>query len=168
MVLGFVHQSGGVITIDSKPGKGTTIELLFPCTDEAARTEIPRPADATRSVEHAKSVLLVDDDEIVRTVLGEQLRDLGFKVDEVADGKTAIERIQGNGSYDVLLSDLAMPGMNGIETIKEALRTRPAMRALLMTGYPDEQAVGGLRDGVSIIRKPVNINDLVLRLISAD
>ena len=168
MVSGFVHQSGGVITIDSKPGKGTTIELLFPCTDEAERTEIPRPADVTRSVEHAKSVLLVDDDEIVRTVLGEQLRDLGFKVDEVADGKTAIERIQGNGSYDVLLSDLAMPGMNGIETIKEGLRTRPGMRALLMTGYPDEQAVGGLRDGVSIIRKPVNINDLVLRLISAD
>ena len=86
----------------------------------------------------------------------------------MADGKAAIERIKGNGSYDVLLSDLAMPGMNGIETIQAALHTRPAMRALLMTGYADEDAVGDFRDQVPIIRKPVDINDLVGRIVAAD
>ena len=168
MVSGFVQQSGGIIRIDSKPGKGTAIELLFPCTDEVESAEDSQPAPVLPPLEQSKSVLLVDDDDMVRTVLSEQLRDLGFEVDEVADGQSAIDRIECNGSYDVLLSDLAMPGMNGIETIQAALRTRPSMRALLMTGYADEQAVGDFRASVPIIRKPVNINDLVGRIISAD
>ena len=166
MVSGFVQQSGGIIRINSKPGKGTAIELLFPCTDEAERIENRQVAPVLPPFEHGKSVLLVDDDDVVRTVLGEQLRDLGFKVDEVADGKSAIDRIECNGTYDVLLSDLAMPGMNGIETIRRALLTRPSMRALLMTGYADEGAVGEMRDSVPIIRKPVDINELVGRLVS--
>ena len=168
MVAGFVQQSGGLIRIDSKSGKGTAIELLFPCTDEAEKAVNGRPAEVQRASGQARSVLLVDDDEMVRTVLGEQLRDMGFTVDEVADGKSAIERIKRNGSYDVLLSDLAMPGMNGIETIQAALDARPAMRALLMTGYADEDAVGDFRDQVPIIRKPVDINDLVGRIVAAD
>jgi len=168
MVAGFVQQSGGFIRIDSKPGTGTEIELLLPWTDEAERAAHGRVADVRPADQHGTSVLLVDDDDMVRTVLGEQLRDLGFEVDEVADGKSALERLQGNGSYDVLLSDLAMPGMNGIETIQTALLARPEMRALLMTGYADEQAVGDFRGSVPIIRKPVDINDLVGRIVAAD
>ena len=168
MVAGFVQQSGGVIRIDSRPGKGTAIELLFPTTDETEDAAAPQPQKAARPVGEAKSVLLVDDDDVVRTVLSEQLRELGFKVDEVADGKSAIHRLKGNGSYDVLLTDLAMPGMNGIDTIRTALKARPSIRTLLMTGYADEQAVGGIRGSVPIIRKPVDINDLAGRLASAD
>ena len=168
MVSGFAQQSGGKIRIDSAPGGGTTIELLFPCTDETQKIEEAAPPRLPQRVGPAKAVLLVDDDETVRTVLGEQLRELGFKVDEVADGKSAIDRLARNGSYDVLLSDFAMPGMNGIDTIQAALRTRPSMRALLMTGYADEEAVGDLQKGVPIIRKPVNINDLVGHLARND
>ncbi len=168
MVSGFVQQSGGTIRIKSDAGRGTTIELLFPCTDEAERSAERQQPASPHAVGEAKSVLLVDDDEMVRTVLGEQLRDLGFKVDEVGDGKSAIEKLQRNGSYDVLLSDLAMPGMNGIDTIRTALLERPAMRALLMTGYADEDAIGSLNASVPIIRKPIDIHELVGRIASAE
>jgi signal transduction histidine kinase len=161
MVSGFVQQSGGRMSIHSRPGEGTTIELYFPCTDEAAKVKETASVATQRPIASDKAVLLVDDDDMVRTVLGEQLRELGFRVDEVADGMSAIDRIRKNGSYDVLLSDFAMPGMNGIDTIHTALLERPAMRALLMTGYADEEAVSSLQDCVPIIRKPVDINDLV-------
>jgi CheY-like chemotaxis protein len=103
----------------------------------------------------------VDDDDGVRTVLGEQLRELGFTVDEVGDGHSAIERLKTNGSYDVLLTDFAMPGMNGLDTIRRAMRERPSLQPLLMTGYADESAVAHARDNVPIIRKPINVIDLL-------
>jgi signal transduction histidine kinase/ActR/RegA family two-component response regulator len=168
MVSGFVQQSGGKLRIESRMGGGTTIELLFPCTDENEEAQEAADVPLTKPIGQARAVLLVDDDDTVRTVLGEQLRELGFKVDEAADGKSAIDRLQRNGKYDVLLSDFAMPGMNGIDTIRAALRERPEMRALLLTGYADEDAVSDLRHSVPIIRKPVNINDLVGRLAGPD
>jgi len=161
MVAGFVQQSNGLLKIDSRPGVGTTIELILPATD--------KPADDLKSFEHSeiqrtaspKAVLLVDDDESVRTVLGEQLRELGFHVDEAADGNSAIERLKANGSYDVLLTDFAMPGMNGLDTIRQAKNERPSLHALLMTGYADESAIAHVRENVPIIRKPINVRDLL-------
>ena len=98
----------------------------------------------------------------VRTVLGEQLREMGFTVDEVGDGNSAIERLKSNGGYDVLLTDFAMPGMNGLDTIRLGdVEQRPAIHALLMTGYADEGAVADVRENVPIIRKPINVRDLL-------
>jgi len=94
-------------------------------------------------------------------VLGEQLRELGFLVDEAADGISAIEQLKSNGSYDVLLTDFAMPGMNGLDTIRKARDERPTLRALLMTGYADENAMAHVRENVPIIRKPINVRDLL-------
>jgi CheY-like chemotaxis protein len=160
MVAGFVQQSNGLLKIDSQPG-GTRIDLFLPATE--------LPADDPKSFEvlidrpsgPAKLVLLVDDDESVRTVLGEQLRELGFHVDEVSDGHSAIERLKSNGSYDVLLTDFAMPGMNGLDTIRHAIQERPSLRTLLMTGYADERSVSHVRENVPIIRKPINVRDLL-------
>ena len=119
------------------------------------------PPKEPMPIETSRSVLLVDDDKAVRTVLAEQLRELGFTVDEVADGRSAIDRLKGNGEYDVLLTDFAMPGMNGIDTIRTAVQQRPTIRALLMTGYADEDAVADARSKVPIIRKPINLEELV-------
>jgi CheY-like chemotaxis protein len=112
----------------------------------------------------AKTVLLVDDDEAVRTVLGEQLREMGFDVDEVGDGGSAIERLKLNGGYDVLITDFAMPGMNGLDTIRSAILQRPAIHTLLMTGYADEDAVAGARGNVPVIRKPIDLDELMRRI----
>jgi CheY-like chemotaxis protein len=164
MVTGFVQQSGGKLRIGSTLGEGATIELLLPSTplpapaEKAVRKTRPQPLVST------KAVLLVDDDEAVRTVLGEQLREMGFRVDEVGDGGSAIERLKANGGYDVLLTDFAMLGMNGLDTIRSAVRQRPSLNALLMTGYADEDAVAGARDGVTVIRKPIDLDELVRRI----
>lgn len=161
MVAGFVQQSNGLLKIDSRPGGGTQIDLFLPATEQPAVDPKTYESSPVRSSGATKAVLLVDDDESVRTVLGEQLRELGFDVDEVGDGNSAIERLKSNGSYDVLLTDFAMPGMNGLDTINQAMIERPALRALLMTGYADEGAVAHMRETVPIIRKPINVGDLL-------
>jgi PAS domain S-box-containing protein len=163
MVAGFVQQSGGRMRIESRPEEGTTVELVLPST---ASPTIDASAEATepRAIQSSRKVLLVDDDDAVRTVLAEQLRELGFKVDEVSSGSTAIERLKGNGRYDVLLSDFAMPGMNGLETIRAAILQRPSIQALLMTGYADEDAVASARLEVPVIRKPIRLEELMTEI----
>ena len=122
---------------------------------EQNRRQVPLPDAA------GKAILLVDDDDNVLKVLGEQLRELGFKVEEVGDGKSAIELLKSNGSYDVLLTDFAMPGMNGLDTIRRAVRERPSLQTLLMTGFADESSVADARQNVPIIRKPINLEELM-------
>jgi signal transduction histidine kinase len=163
MVAGFVQQSGGKLNIVSQPGAGTTVELILPSTRHAAPVEAARIAKQPRATS-TKAVLLVDDDVAVRTVLGEQLREMGFAVDEVGDGDSAIEKLKANGGYDVLLTDFAMPGMNGLDTIKSAVSQRPSINALLMTGYADEDAVADARSSVPVIRKPIDLDELMRRI----
>lgn len=164
MVAGFVQQSGGRMTIGSRPGQGTTIDMILPATEDSAvskagnRLVTPTP-DTTR-----KAILLVDDDDNVRSVLGEQLRELGFKVDEAGDGRSAIEQLRRNGSYDVLLTDFAMPGMNGMDTIRNAVGEWPKLKAVLMTGYANESSVAGARGKVPVVRKPICLDDLLRKI----
>lgn len=164
MVSGFVQQSGGRMRIDSRIGQGTTIELFLPSTPHPATAEARKSVGGPPKATSAKAILLVDDDETVRAVLGEQLRELGFKVDEAADGSSAIERLKSNGTYDVLLTDFAMPGMNGLDTIRTAVQERPSLNALLMTGYADDDAVADARKTIPIIRKPINVIELMSHL----
>ena len=161
MVAGFVQQSGGRLKIDSEPGGGTRIELILPATEDLSEGKAGSLLQEALPSSAGKAILLVDDDDSVRTVLGEQLRELGFKVDEAADGKSAIERLKGNGSYDVLLTDFAMPGMNGLDTIRRAVRERPEIRAVLMTGYANEGSVADAREKVPIVRKPIRLEELL-------
>ena len=163
MVAGFVQQSGGKLSVISQPGAGTTVELILPSTRQAAPVEAAKSTERPQAMS-TKAVLLVDDDVAVRTVLGEQLREMGFAVDEVGDGGSAIEKLKGNGGYDVLLTDFAMPGMNGLDTIRSAISQRPSIHALLMTGYADEDAVAVARGTVPVIRKPIDLDELMRRI----
>ena len=161
MVAGFVQQSGGRLKIGSRPGRGTSIELIVPATEEAAESKNGDRWTAITPSVVGKVILLVDDDDNVRSVLGEQLRDLGFEVDEVGDGKSAIERLKGNGTYDVILTDFAMPGMNGLDTIRNAVRERPELRAVLMTGYASGSSMADARENYPIVRKPIRLDELL-------
>ena len=150
--------------IDSEQGRGTKIELILPATEDLAKGKVGRLLREAMPSPAGKAILLVDDDDNVRAVLGEQLRELGFKVDEAADGKSAIERLKGNGSYDVLLTDFAMPGMNGLDTIRTAVRERPELRTVLMTGYANEGSVADAREQVPIVRKPIRMEELLRQI----
>ena len=159
MVLGFVQQSGGRLVITSKIGSGTLIEMILPSTPQpVSMGAAPKLAPGPTSV---RSILLVDDDEAVRTVVGEQLREHGFDVVAAADGASAISAIDDGGEFDLLLSDFAMPGFNGVQTINHITTMRPAIRAALMTGYADDSLTTIDRKAMTVFRKPIDIDELL-------
>ena len=159
MVLGFVQQSGGRLQVSSALGSGTRIDMILPSTPQPViRNAVARPQPGPTTV---KSILLVDDDDAVRTVVGEQLRELGFDVVATSDGASAISKVDDGAEFDLLLSDFAMPGMNGVQTINRIRSLRPEIRSALMTGYADDRLTAIDREAITVFRKPIDINELL-------
>ena len=159
MVLGFVQQSGGRLNVSSTVGEGTTIEMILPSTPQPVIKDFDaRPLPGPPTV---RSILLVDDDDAVRTVVGEQLRELGFDVVATPDGASAISAVDDGAEFDLLLSDFAMPGMNGVQTINRIKSLRPEIRSALMTGYADDRLTAIDREAITVFRKPIDMNELL-------
>ncbi len=161
-VHGLATQSGGDVRIESRIGEGTTVTLLLPRATSmpAVRTD----TNANRNAPRRRSrVLVVDDDNDVRRMTGEMLTERGYAVELASSCEEALAVIDRDASFDVVLVDYVMPGMNGADLIEQLQRTRPALRTLLMTGYAD---MGDDETVVtdSIIRKPFNISTLDERI----
>ncbi|MDO9707032.1 hybrid sensor histidine kinase/response regulator [Paracraurococcus lichenis] len=173
MARGFAEGSGGRMRIQSAPGQGTCIALWLPRAAEAeasAPGPVPRAAPAPSSA----AVLLVDDEPAVRAVLSEHLAEAGYRVTALADGAAALDRLRAGQRCDLLVSDLAMEGMDGVTLIREARRLRPGLPAILLTGYAGDAAslaVGQEVDGgFTLLRKPVTaaqLTDQVAALLGA-
>ena len=159
MVSGFAHQSGGEIRIDSTVGKGTTIEMVLPAT-ETAPTEAEQPGQGGLAWLEGKTLMLIDDDDAVRTVLTEQFRDAGGTVEAFASGDAAVAAIgQASRSYDYILSDFAMPGLDGLETLRRLGKLAPDARTALMTGNADDTRLAK-QERIPILRKPLSVEGL--------
>ena len=166
MVSGFVHQSGGELRIESVVGKGTTIDLILPAT--VASTSVERTGEADDLTWLAnKHLLLIDDDDAVRTILREQFLDAGAIIDDFAGGAEAICAARAHPQkYDFVLSDFAMPGMDGLEALRAIGKIAPSARAALMTGNSDDdRLVSNL--GIPLIRKPLDLQSLARALVPA-
>jgi CheY-like chemotaxis protein len=156
MVAGFVHQSGGEIRIDSTVGKGTTIDLILPATEEDSLPEACGD-DGGFAWLVDKRLMLIDDDDAVRTVLCEQFRDAGGIIEEYANGRDAIEAVRMSpGKYDFVLCDFAMPELDGLETLRHIGELAPNARAALMTGNAEDARLAK-NPPVPIVRKPLNL-----------
>ena len=158
MVAGFIQQSGGVFRIASESGRGTTIEMVLPAT----RAE--QESKATPDAEHAElgigSVLVVDDDESVRLILSEQLRDLGLEVTVAEDGRHALEMIeQGPDTPEFVLTDFSMPRLDGMGLLAAVRDKWPGIKGAIMTGNPQEK-LADCDPGVVVIRKPIDPAEL--------
>jgi signal transduction histidine kinase len=155
MVSGFVHQSGGELRIDSIEGTGTTIDLILPATEVRPSSETSgETGDLTWLA--GKHLMLIDDDDAVRAILNEQFRDAGAFIEDFASGREAISAVrEAPGKYDYILSDFAMPDMDGLETLAEIGKLAPAARTVLMTGTADDLRLGS-RLTVPLVRKPLN------------
>lgn len=157
MARGFVEQSGGALKVQSAPGQGTTVTLWFPQVDAAGAPDEPAklPQRDSSPVPSAR-VLLVDDDAMVREVLAGQLEELGYDVAQASDGLAALERLDAGEAVDLLVTDLSMPGMNGLLLINEARRRLPDLPALLLTGYADPglQLDQESANRTTVLRKP--------------
>jgi CheY-like chemotaxis protein len=107
----------------------------------------------------APKVLIADDEAMLRVVTAETLQDAGFQVCEASDGTRALEILRSDPSIDLLVSDIKMPGLNGIELAEAGLKLRPELKILLMTGYATEDPPDSLRS-LEVLRKPFDLNQL--------
>ena len=134
MVHGLAAQLGGMLSLNSQPGKGTTAEIWLPVTEELPN-EVRADTEILHTAVTRATILLVDDEELVRHGTAELLKDLGYDVVCAASGSEALSLLRHPGEIDVLVTDYLMPGMNGVELIQEVRRLAPEMPALLITGY---------------------------------
>jgi PAS domain S-box-containing protein len=135
MVQGMAEQCGGRLLIDSAPGEGTAVEIWLAVADQPATVETADEPDEPAPVPSLR-VLAVDDDAIVLLNTVTMLEDMGHVVTERHSGPSALEAL-ADSTFDVLLSDYAMPGMNGGELIRQARAVQPDIRAAIVSGYAD-------------------------------
>jgi PAS domain S-box-containing protein len=157
MVYGFVKQSGGHVEAASEPGHGTTFRILLPRVFDAEATPAP-PEDAAPIPRGHETVLLVEDEEVVRNLSRRVLQSAGYTVLVARQGPEAILLAgQHDGPIHLLATDLVMPRMSGLELASQLAQTRPDMRILLMSGYPNESVIShGVPPAARLLQKPFN------------
>jgi signal transduction histidine kinase/CheY-like chemotaxis protein len=168
-VFGYVKQSGGHVKIYSEPGQGTTIKLYLPRHFGAAAAPEERPWTSDLPRGAGQLILVVEDEEQVRVMTVEALRDLGYGVVDAADGASALALLGGLGRVDLLFTDIVMPGMNGRELADQVRAARPGTPVLYTTGYTRNAVVhnGMLDPGVAFLAKPFTIDQLARKVADA-
>jgi signal transduction histidine kinase/CheY-like chemotaxis protein len=161
-VYGFVKQSGGHLKIYSEPGQGTTVKIYLPrlvgAVDVIEETEALLPPEGEQ-----ESILVVEDDDGVRSVSVETLMDLGYRVLEAADGAMALRVLEHAGHIDLLFTDVVLPGgMTGADVAAKARELRPDIKVLFTTGYARNAIFhhGRIDKGVQLITKPFTLKQL--------
>jgi signal transduction histidine kinase/ActR/RegA family two-component response regulator len=170
-VYGFVKQSGGHFRIYSEPRQGTTVKIYLPRLF-GPQAEIAAPAPRAKAVPHNElkhTVLLVEDDERVRQFALEALLDLGYRVVEADSAARAMGHLQTDAQVDLLLTDIVMPETNGRQLAEQAVRLKPSLPVLYMTGFTRNAVVhnGMLDPGVNFLPKPFTIDQLAMKVREA-
>ncbi len=167
-VYGFVHQSGGFVRIESLPEVGTTVRLYLPRHESNAvvTPDAPREIHEAAGTDGAgKTVLVVEDEERVRSMIVEILRDIGFSVVEAEDGPSGLELAQSLDHFDLLVTDVGLPGFNGRRLADAARKTIPELPVLLITGYAGSPLNDAeLAPGMELLRKPFAFDALATRV----
>ncbi|MGB7630081.1 MAG: ATP-binding protein [Candidatus Deferrimicrobium sp.] len=163
-VYGIVKQSGGYIRVVSAPGEGTTFSVYLPATEgEEPETEEDRPEIKCGGPAGKWTILLAEDEEIVRELAIEILQENGYTVLDASSGAPALaicDRYEG--CIDLLVTDLVMPGMNGIELARRVCESRPGTPVLFMSGYAEDarERLGDLDEGRDFLQKPITPTNL--------
>jgi CheY-like chemotaxis protein len=160
MVYGFVKQSGGHIRIYSEVGHGTTIKLYLPPAEGQAESA---PAPAAPLTPGNETIMVVEDDALVRNFVTAQLQSLGYRTLAAADGPAAMAMTENGQPFDLLFTDVIMPGgMTGRQLAEEVAKRRPGMKVLYTSGYTDNAIVhqGRLDPGVLLLTKPYRKSQL--------
>ncbi|MGI4856418.1 MAG: ATP-binding protein [Janthinobacterium lividum] len=159
-VYGFVKQCGGVFRLQSRPGQGTTIDMVLPEAQPPEQKKKPVVATyQADSIVTPRSIVLIDDDENVRTALAALLRDAGYVVAEAKDGYAGLELLKTIRPAAVII-DFVMPGLNGADTARMARLDMPGLPIIFVSGYSDTLALDRISDAV-VLRKPVDIDQLL-------
>ncbi|HEY3490073.1 MAG TPA: ATP-binding protein [Candidatus Deferrimicrobiaceae bacterium] len=165
-VHGMVQQLGGTIEVSSSPGAGSTFRVFLPRTNDCAALPAPSPEFIRKPGRQEKTILLVDDSDSIRMLLGSILRSAGYDVTEAVSGEEALRLADIGDPVDLLLSDVVMPGMNGRELGDRLLLQFPGVKVLLMSGYSEEHISknGVLESGINFLPKPFAPAELLRHL----
>ncbi len=164
MLYGFVRQSGGQVELRSEPGAGTAVRIelprhMGPLPDQPVE---PPAGQAGPGAPEGRVILLVEDEDVVRELAVEVLREQGYRVLEAADAQAALRILAGGDAVDLLLTDVGLPGMNGRELALAARARQPGLKVLFITGYA-HHAVGEeglLGPGMALLGKPFRLDTL--------
>jgi signal transduction histidine kinase len=164
MAKSFAAQSGGALSISSVRGHGTTVTIWLPKPPATAPQPQPEPVAVAGG---CFNVLVVDDDRLVRDTLIESLEDAGFAATGAESGAAALSLIECGAAVDALVTDFAMPDMNGAELVRAVRARKPGLPAIVLTGYVGDvaqQAREGVGEKFTVLQKPIGPTDLALHL----
>jgi two-component system, cell cycle sensor histidine kinase and response regulator CckA len=162
-VYGIAGRVGGRVEIASEPGSGTTVSVYLPVSAESVEAG-PPPREAVESPAGSRSILVVDNEDAVRTIVSRTLARHGYRVQTAGSGSEAEAVMAGPGEeVDLLLTDVLMPRMSGPELVERVRAGCPALRVIYMSGYPGDEAspLGPWGDGVTVLQKPFTGTQLV-------
>jgi signal transduction histidine kinase len=162
-VYGIATRAGGRIEIESEPGHGTVVSVYLPMATEPERVE-PPPRKPSLLPAEGQSVLVVDNEEVVRTIVSHMIAKHGYRVQTAGSGGEAEAILEGSGTkVDLLLTDVLMPGMTGRDLVYRLRARYPSLRAIYMSGYAGDEAspLGPWDDGVTILQKPFTRGQLL-------
>ena len=168
MIYGFARQSNGHATIDSRLGEGTSIRLYLPRYQGGVAAPHRSAARASEHAASGETVLVVEDEPIVRGVILEMLQDQGFRTLEAVDGPSGLRLLRSRARIDLLVTDVGLPGLTGRQLADQARETRPGLKILFMTGYAESAAIsqGFLQPGMEMITKPFELDNLSRKIRS--
>ncbi len=169
-VQGIVRGHKGAIKVYSSPGHGTTLRVLFPATAHALRNAAPEEAGAPRLEGGSGTVLVIDDEEIVRSTANNALRRLGYTVVTASDGTEGIEVFRAlRDRVVVVLLDMTMPGISGEETLHELRKIKPDVAVVLSSGFGETEALRrfGSHHLAGFLQKPYSMKALASRVRAA-
>jgi len=160
VIYGFIKQSRGHLRIDSEVGQGTTVNLYLPRALQDAVDLRPVALETPRG--HGETILVVEDDATVRSIISDALQGLGYRVLPAADARLAIPLLQSKGVIDLLISDVILPHVNGRKLAEMARTSRPALKVLFVSGYSENAIVRGdlIEAGMDMLTKPFALDTL--------
>ena len=166
MIYGFTKQSEGHARIESEVGKGTSIKLYLPRHHGDVETGAELVADIEMPRGAGETILVVEDEHVVRDLIVEVLQELGYRVLQAVDGPAGLRILRTSARIDLLVTDVGLPGLNGRQLADQARETRPSLKVLFITGYAETvaSASGFLDPGMAMITKPFPMETLVARI----